>query len=201
MVDLMQALVDLWAVASKRLGAGPDVAIDVYDDIRFATIDVIASIAFGTGASFSGVQTSLDYLEANLSAGPSARPEVPKLVSDLQVLLDTIGDGVLFPAPSFLPWLTRNFNRKWRNALTSSHKFLKNRLYAARANYSLDAKDADKPAANVADNVLDMILDKEREDQLRGTEALTEAEIIDELLVFALGGSESALCSTSKFED
>ncbi|KAJ7280942.1 cytochrome P450 [Mycena rebaudengoi] len=191
MVDLMQALVDLWAVASKRLGAGPDVAIDVYDDIRFATIDVIASIAFGTGASFSGVQTSLDYLEANLSAGPSARPEVPKLVSDLQVLLDTIGDGVLFPAPSFLPWLTRNFNRKWRNALTSSHKFLKNRLYAARANYSLDAKDADKPAANVADNVLDMILDKEREDQLRGTEALTEAEIIDELLVFALGGSET----------
>ncbi|KAJ7882836.1 cytochrome P450 [Mycena leptocephala] len=189
MVDLMQELVDLWAVASKRLGAGPDVAINVYDDIRFAAIDIIASITFG--ASFNGVKTSLDYLEANSFAGPSARPEVPKLVSDLEVLLDTIGDGVLFPAPSFLPWLTRNFNRRWRNALTRSHEFLKNRLYAARANYGLEAKDADKPAANVADNVLDMILEKEKEDQLRGVEALTEAEIIDELLVFALGGSET----------
>ncbi|KAJ7503433.1 cytochrome P450 [Mycena galericulata] len=189
MVDVIQELVDLWAVASKRLGAGPDVAINVYADIRFATMDAIASITFG--ASFNGIKTSLDYLEANSSAGPSARPEVPKLVSDLEVLLDTIGDGALFPAPSFLPWLTRNFNRQWRNALTSSHQFLKSRLYAARANYGLYANDADKPAASAADNVLDMILEKEKEDQLRGAEALTEAEIIDELLVFVLGGYDT----------
>ncbi|KAJ7505699.1 cytochrome P450 [Mycena galericulata] len=189
MVDVIQELVDLWAVASKRLGAGPDVAINVYADIRFATMDAIASITFG--ASFNGIKTSLDYLEANSSAGPSARPEVPKLVSDLEVLLDTIGDGALFPAPSFLPWLTRNFNRKWRNALTSTHQFLKSRLYAARANYGLYANDADRPAASAADNVLDMILEKEKEDQLRGAEALTEADIIDELLVFVLGGYDT----------
>ncbi|KAJ6608065.1 cytochrome P450, partial [Mycena sp. CBHHK59/15] len=175
-VDLKQELIDLWSVGAKRLGTGgsTDIAINALDDIRLATIDVIASITFG--ASFNGVKASLDYLEANPSAAPSSRPEITKLAADLEVLLDTIGDGVLFPAPSLLPWLTRNFNRKWRKAIN---------------NYALEGKDSEKPAAHKADNVLDMIMEREREDQSKGAVALTEAEIIDELTTFALGGSET----------
>ncbi|KAJ7808617.1 cytochrome P450 [Mycena olivaceomarginata] len=187
-VDLMQELVDLWALGAKRLST-PTAAIDVLDDIRLATIDVIASITFG--ASFQGVRMSLDYLEAAPTAPPSARPPIPKLAADLEVLLDTIGDGVLFPAPRLLPWLTRTFNRKWRRAITSTHDYLRGRLYAARADYAVEGRDAEKAAANKADNVLDMIMEREKEDRAKGAEVLTEAEIIDELTTFALGGSET----------
>jgi cytochrome P450 len=190
-VDLMQELVDLWALGAKRLSA-PTAAIDVLDDIRLATIDVIASITFG--ASFQGVRMSLDYLEAAPTAPPSARPPIPKLAADLEVLLDTIGDGVLFPAPRLLPWLTRTFNRKWRKAITSTHDYLRGRLYAARADYAVEGRDTEKAAANKADNVLDMIMEREKEDRAKGADTLTEAEIIDELTTFALGGSESASC-------
>ncbi|KAJ7459952.1 cytochrome P450 [Mycena latifolia] len=190
-VDLIQELVDLWSVGAKRLGKGgsTDVAINALDDIRLATIDVIASITFG--ASFNGVKASLEHLEANPSASPSSRPEIPKLAADLEVLLDTIGDGVLFPAPSLLPWLTRNFNRKWRKAIKSTHDNLRRRLYTAEAEYTLEGKDSEKPAAHKADNVLEMIMEREREDHSKGAVALTEAEIIDELTTFALGGSET----------
>ncbi|KAF8194043.1 cytochrome P450 [Mycena galopus ATCC 62051] len=188
MVDLMQELVDLWSAGAKRLGGSTD-AIDVLNDIRLATIDVIASITFG--ASFNGVKTSLDYLDSHPDASHSARPEIPKLAADLEVLLDTIGDGVLFPAPRWLPWLTRNFNRKWRKAITSTHAYLRGRLYAARADYALEGRDAEKASASQADNVLDMIMEREKEDRAKGAEALTEAEIIDELTTLALGGSET----------
>ncbi|KAF7309060.1 Cytochrome P450 [Mycena kentingensis (nom. inval.)] len=188
MVDLIQELIDLWTLASKRL-SGPTDALNAYDDIRSATIDIIASITFG--ASFNGGKTAYEYLEAHPELRGDARPESAQLPDDLQILLDTIGDGVLFPAPRLLPWITRTFNRKWRAALQRSHAFLKARLDGAREEYRLDERDEKRPAAAEADNVLDMILEKEKADQLRGTDALTETEIIDELLVFALGGSET----------
>ncbi|KAF8186072.1 cytochrome P450 [Mycena galopus ATCC 62051] len=188
MVDLMQELVDLWSAGAKRLGGSTD-AIDVLNDIRLATIDVIASITFG--ASFNGVKTSLDYLDSHPDASHSAPPEIPKLAADLEVLLDTIGDGVLFPAPSWLPWLTRNFNRQWRKAITSTHDYLRGRLYTTRADYALEGRDAEKASANQADNVLDMIMEREKEDRAKGAEALAKAEIIDELTTLALGGSET----------
>jgi cytochrome P450 len=193
-VDLMQELVDLWSIGAKRMGGSND-AINVLNDIRLATIDVIASITFG--ASFDGVKASLDYLEANPSASASARPEIPKLAADLEVLLDTIGDGVLFPAPRLLPWLTRNFNSKWRKAIDSTHAYLRGRLYTARADYALEGRESEKAAAHKADNVLDMIMEREKEDLAKGAEALSEAEIIDELTTFALGGSESTPFSRS----
>ncbi|KAK7055842.1 cytochrome P450 [Favolaschia claudopus] len=107
---------------SKRLGSNPTDVIDVLNDLRLTTFDAIASTTFGT--SFSGVRISLDYPKANPTASPSARPEIPKIAADLGTLFDTIGDGVLFPAPRFLPWLTRTFNRKWRKAITSTHDYL-----------------------------------------------------------------------------
>ncbi|KAJ7271167.1 cytochrome P450 [Mycena rebaudengoi] len=190
-VGVMQELVNLWHIAAKRLGTegSPDVAFNAFDDLRLAAIDVITSITFGT--SFNGVQASLDYLEANPSAAPSSRPVIPKLVTDIDILADTIGDGFYFPAPRLLPWLTRNFNRKWRNAINSTHDFLRRRLYAARADYALEGRDTEKPAASKADNVLEMILEREREDSSRGVAPLSEAEIIDELLSIALGGGTS----------
>ncbi|KAF8212986.1 cytochrome P450, partial [Mycena galopus ATCC 62051] len=50
---------------------------------------------------------------------------------------------------------------------------------------------AEKASASQADNVLDMIMEREKEDRTKGAEALTEAEIIDELMTLALGGSET----------
>ncbi|KAJ7354193.1 cytochrome P450 [Mycena albidolilacea] len=188
LVELMQELVDLWTVAAKRLPGSPDVAIDAMDDIRLASIDVIAAIAFG--GSFKSVKTSLDFLEATPAAGPSARPEVPKLASDLQDLLDVITEGIMFPAPSLLPFLTRNFNKKWRRAIDSIHGNMRTRLNATRTEYAEAAKDGGK-ALSEADNVLDMILEREREDMGKGVQALTESEILDELTLFALGGSET----------
>ncbi|KAJ6563669.1 cytochrome P450 [Mycena vulgaris] len=190
-VDRMQELVDLWSVAAKRLAVGSsiEVAFNALDDIRLSSIDVIASITFG--ASFDGVQASLEYLEGNPSASPSSRPAIPKLVADLEVLLETIGKGIFFPVHTLLPWWTRTFNHKWRKALSSTHGYLRSRLYSARADYEAEHNTSEKPAAHKADNVLDIILEREREDQRRGAETLTEAEIIDELTTFALGGSET----------
>ncbi|KAJ7067242.1 cytochrome P450 [Mycena amicta] len=188
-VDRMQELVDLWSVAIKRLDVSTEVAFDALDDIRLSSIDVITSITFG--ASFDGIKASLEYLEENPSVSPSSRPAIPKLVADLEVLLETIGNGIFFPFHSLLPWWTRTFNHKWRKALTSTHGYLRSRLYSARADYEAERNTSEKPAAHKADNVLDIILEREREDQRRGAETLTEAEIIDELTTFALGGSET----------
>ncbi|KAJ7853816.1 cytochrome P450 [Mycena olivaceomarginata] len=188
LVELMQELVDLWTVAAKRLPGSPDVAIDAMDDIRLASIDVIAAIAFG--GSFKSVKTSLDFLEATPAAGPSARPEVPKLATDLQDLLDVITEGIMFPAPSLLPFLTRNFSKKWSRAIDSIHGNMRTRLNATRTEYTEAAEDGGK-ALSEADNVLDMILEREREDMGKGVQALTESEILDELTLFALGGSET----------
>ncbi|KAJ7790786.1 cytochrome P450 [Mycena olivaceomarginata] len=188
LVELMQELVDLWTVAAKRLPGSPDVAIDAMDDIRLASIDMMAAIAFG--GSFKSIKTSLDFLEATPAAGPSNRPEVPKLASDLQVLLDVIAEGIHFPVLSLLPFLTRNFNKKFRRAINSIHGNMRTRLNATRTEYAEAAKDGGK-ALNEADNVLDMILEREREDMGKGVQALTESEILDELTLFALGGSES----------
>jgi cytochrome P450 len=107
------------------------------------------------------------------------------------VLLETIGSGIFFPVPTLLPWWTRTFNHKWRKALTSTHSYLRSRLYSARVDYEAERNTSEKSAAHRADNVLDIILERERGDQTRGAKTLTEAEIIDELTTFALGGSES----------
>ncbi|KAJ6628495.1 cytochrome P450 [Mycena sp. CBHHK59/15] len=191
MVDHVQELVDVWAVGARRLGTGSsaDVAINAIDDLRLLTVDIIASITFGT--SLNGVKASLDYLEANPSAGASSRLEIPQLVVDLEVLLHTIAGGGRFPIRSLLPWWTRNFNRKWRKAIDRIHDNLRRRLQTARAEYALQAKGSEKPAAHKADNVLDIILEREREDESKGVVALTESEIIDELTTYALGGSET----------
>jgi cytochrome P450 len=191
MVEHVQELVDVWAIGARRLGTGssPDVAINAINDLRLLTVDIIASITFGT--SLNGIKTLLDYLEANPSAGPSSRLDIPPLGVDLEVLLHTIAGGGRFPIPSLLPWWTRNFNRKWRKAIDRIHDNLRRRLQTARAEYALQARDPEKPAAHKADNVLDIILEREREDELKGVVALTESEIIDELTTYALGGSES----------
>ncbi|KAJ7305635.1 cytochrome P450 [Mycena albidolilacea] len=190
-VDRMQELVDLWSVAAKRLavGSSTEVAFNALDDIRLSSIDVIASITFGT--SFDGVKASLEYLDRNPSASPSSRPATPKLVTDLEVLLETIGSGIFFPVPTLLPWWTRTFNHKWRKALTNTHSYLRSRLSSARVDYEAERNTSEKSAAHRADNVLDIILERERGDQTRGAKTLTEAEIIDELTTFALGGSET----------
>ncbi|KAF7309083.1 Cytochrome P450 [Mycena kentingensis (nom. inval.)] len=188
MAELVQEIIDLWSLGSKRL-SGPSDAISALDDIRCATLDIIASITFG--ASVNAGKAAHEYLEAHPEAPPDARPAPPRLVADLQVLLDTLAKGVLFPIPTLVPWITRAFNRKWRASLNRTHAFLKGRLSAARAEYMLDERDASRPAPSEANNVLDMIFEKERADELRGAEALSEAEIIDELLVYALAGSET----------
>ncbi|KAJ6582654.1 cytochrome P450 [Mycena vulgaris] len=190
-VDRMQELVDLWSVAAKRLtgGSSTEVAFNALDDIRLSSIDVIASITFG--ASFDGIKTWLEYLEQNPSVEPSSRPEIPQLIADLEVLLETIGNGITFPVPALLPWWTRTFNHRWRKALTGTHGWLRLRLYSARADYEAECNTSEKPAAHKADNVLDIILEREREDKTKGAQTLTEGEIIDELTTFALGGSET----------
>ncbi|KAJ7815931.1 cytochrome P450 [Mycena leptocephala] len=191
MVEHVQELVDVWAIGARRLGTGssPDVAINALNDLRLLTTDIIASITFGT--SLNGIKTLLDYLEANPSAGPSSRLEIPQLVVDIEVLFGTIAGGGRFPIRSLLPWWTRNFNRKWRKAIDRIHDTLRRRLQTARAEYTLQAKGQEKPAAHKADNVLDIILEREREDESKGVVALTESEIIDELMTYALGGSET----------
>jgi cytochrome P450 len=196
MVEHVQELVDLWAIGARRLGTGssPDVAINASNDLTLLSVDIIASITFGT--SFNGIKSSLDYLEANPSAGPSSRLEIPQLVVDLEVLSHTIAGGRRFPIRSLLPWWTRNFNRKCRKAIDRIHDTLRRRLQTARAEYTLLAKGPEKPAAHKADNVLDIILEREREDESKGIAALTESEIIDELTTYALGGSESTSYST-----
>jgi cytochrome P450 len=143
------------------------------------------------GTSLNGTKTLLNYLEATPSAGPSSRLEVPQLVRDLEVLLHTIANGGMFPVPSLLPWWTRTFNRKWRSAIGRIHAGLRTRLQTARAEHASETRTSEKPAAHKAQNVLDIILEREREDEYKGVAALTESEIIDELTTFALGGSES----------
>jgi cytochrome P450 len=190
MVEHVQELVDVWAIGASQLRTGfsGDVAINAIEDLRLLTVDIIASITFGT--SFNGTRALLNYLEATPSAGPSSRLEVPQLVLDLEVLLHTIADGGMFPVPSLLPWWTRTFNRKWRSAIGRVHASLRTRLQTARVEYASEARD-DRPAAHKAENVLDIILERERQDGYKGVGALTESEVIDELTTFALGGAES----------
>lgn len=191
MIEHVQELVEVWAIGASRLrtGSSGDVAINAIEDLRLHTVDVIASITFGT--SLNGTRTLLNYLEANPSAGPSSRLEVPQLVLDLEVLLHTIADGGMFPVPSLLPWWTRTFNRKWCSAIGRIHAVLTTRLQTARAEYASETRDSEKPAPHKAENLLEMILEREREDEYKGVAALTESEIVDELTTFALGGAES----------
>ncbi|KAJ7347439.1 cytochrome P450 [Mycena albidolilacea] len=190
MIEHVQELVEVWAIGASQLrtGSSGDVAINAIEDLRLLTVDIIASITFGT--SFNGTRALLNYLEATPEAGPSSRLEVPQLVLDLEVLLHTIADGGMFLLPSLLPWWTRTFNRKWRSAIGRVHAGLRTRLQTARAEYASETRD-ERPAAHKAENLLDIILEREREDGYKGVVALTESEIIDELTTFALGGAET----------
>ncbi|KAK6975045.1 cytochrome P450 [Favolaschia claudopus] len=166
--DLMQEIVDLWSVGARRLGSNPMDVIDVLNDLRLTTIDV-----------------RLHYFRHLVQR----RPNIPKLAADLEILFDTIGDGLLFPAPRFLPWLTRTFNRKGGKAIASTHDYLRGRLHAARAQYASEGREAEKAATSKADTVLDIILGREKEDWAKGAETRSEAEIMDESTALALGGS------------
>jgi cytochrome P450 len=164
------------------------------DDLRLASIDVIASITFGT--SFNSIRTAIDLLESDPRAGPSTRPPTPALARSLEQLLETIGDNITFPIPALLTWWTRAFDHKWRRARNLLYEFLEAKLDTAREVYGTSGENERRPAARLADNVLDMILESEREDHLKGEKALSRNEILDELATYALAGSESTLPTT-----
>jgi cytochrome P450 len=165
------------------------------EDIRLASIDVIASITFGM--SFNSIRTAVDFLESEPYAPASSRPPTPSLARSLEQLLETIGRNALFPIPSLLTWWTRMFDTKWNRAHKHMHQFLGDKLDKARQEYEISGQNQRKPEARLADNVLDMILEKEREEKLKGDAPLSRSEMIDELATYALGGSESECTCTS----
>ncbi|KAJ7152702.1 cytochrome P450 [Mycena crocata] len=189
-VEQAQELVELWSICAPRLkpvvsgGSTTDIAISAEQDLRLATIDVISSIIFGT--SFNCTKASAEYVISNPSASPSARPKLLKLGQDLQVLMDSVGEGMKLWAPVRL-WYQRNLNRKWRGAKQRTLDFLTEQLRAARA----ANEGSEKIGANRADNVLEMIIEREKEDAGKGVEGLRGDEILDTMTLFAIGGFET----------
>jgi hypothetical protein len=191
MTQSIMEMVELWTLSSERLRNkdSSEQAFSATDDIRLASIDVIASITFG--ASFNSIRNALELLESDHQAAASKRPPTPALAHALEQLLETISDGMLFPFPSLFTWWTRTFDTKWDRAHKLLFKFLETKLGQAREAHEMLGHSDKQPQARLADNVLDMILEKEREDLLKGEEALTHQEILDELATYALAGSES----------
>jgi cytochrome P450 len=192
MTECGMELVQLWTLCSERLRADPagEHAFSALDDLRLATIDIIASITFGT--SFGSTKAAVDLLTADRQAGPSARPPTPELACVLQDLLDTVGDSVFFPFPRILPWWTRTFNKKWRRAHNILYTFLGKKLDAAKITYNIGDRQHARVGSRKADNVLEMILEKEKEDNQKGNDTLGRGELLDELAMYAVAGSESA---------
>ena len=184
-------MIQLWSLSSERLrkGDSKERAFNAMDDIRLSTIDVIASITFGT--SFNSIRTAVEFLESEPHAPASKRPPTPILARSLEQLLITIGRNSLFPIPNLLTWWTRTFDTEWNRAHKHLHRFLGDKLDEARQVYESSGQSEKRPEARSADNVLDMILEKEKEGQLKGEAALNRSEILDELATYALGGSES----------
>jgi cytochrome P450 len=193
MTKVIMELIHLWSLSSDRLRSAPttDRAFSAMDDIRLATIDIIASITFGT--SFDSIRAAVDLLESEAQAGASKRPPTADLPSTIDQILKTIGRNAVSPSPFLREFWTKNFDRKWNSARKSFYTFLGAKLDAARAMYDPSQCQRDIPAARRADNVLEMILEKEREGHLKGIEVLTRSEIMDELATYVLGGSESTL--------
>jgi hypothetical protein len=191
MTENIMELVELWSLCSERMLADPkgQRAFSAMDDLRLVTIDIIASITFGT--SFGSTKAAIDLLNSDHQAGTSTRPPTPELACALQDFLDTIGDSVFFPFPSLLPWWTRTFNKKFRRARKILHTFLGDKLDAAKITYGINDEQHSGVGSRKADNVLEMIVEKEKEDTLKGGGTLNRNEVIDDLAVYALGGSES----------
>ena len=191
MTENIMELVELWMLCSERMLADPKMghAFSAMDDLRLVTIDILASIIFGT--SFGSTKAAIDILSSDRQAGTSTRPPTPELSCALQDFLDTIGDSVFFPFPSLLPWWTRTFNKKFRRARKMLHAFLGGKLDAAKITYGINDEQHSGVGSRKADNVLEMIVEKEKEDTLKGGGTLNRNEVIDDLAVYALGGSES----------
>ena len=191
MTESIMEMIQLWSLSSERLrkGDSKERAFNAMDDIRLSTIDVIASITFGT--SFNSIRTAIEFLESEPHAPASKRPPTPILARSLEQLMVTIGKNALFPIPNLLTWWTRTFDTEWNRAHKHLNRYLGDKLDEARRAYESSGQSEKKPEARSADHVLDMILEKEKEGQLKGEAALSRSEIIDELATYALGGSES----------
>jgi cytochrome P450 len=192
MTESIMEMIELWTLSSERLRkqGSTERAFSAMDDIRLSAIDVIASITFGT--SFNSIRAAIDLLDSDPQLGASIRPPTPALAHALEQLLETIGRNALFPVPSLLTIWTRTFDREWNRARRLLYSFLEAKLDKAREAFESSGQNELKPEARSADNVLDMILEKEKEDHLKGEKALSKSEILDELATYALGGSESA---------
>ena len=191
MTETVMELVELWSLCSERMHADPkgERAFSAIDDIRLFTIDVIASITFGT--SFGSTKAAIDLLNSDHQARTSTRPPTPELACAMQDFIDTMRGTMFFPILSLLPWWTRTFNKKFRRARNILHAFLGEKLDAAKITYGISDK-LSHVGSRKADNVLEMIVEKEKEDSLKGGDTLSRNELIDELATYALGGSESA---------
>jgi cytochrome P450 len=191
MTETVMELVELWSLCSERMLADPEEerAFSAMDDLRLFTIDIIASITFGT--SFGSTKAAIDLLNSDHQAGTSTRPPTPELACVLQDFLDTGGETMFFPFLSLLPWWTRTFNKKFRRARNILHAFLGEKLDAAKITYGISDK-LSQVGSRKADNVLEMIVEKEKEETLKGNDPLSRNELIDELATYALAGSGSA---------
>jgi hypothetical protein len=166
MAESIMEMIELWSLSSERLRkeGTKERSFSAMDDIRLSSIDVISSITFGT--SFKSIRAGVNFLEAEPHASASTRPPTPSLTCSMDQLLNTIRKNVLFPIPSLLPWWMRTFDTKWNRAHKHLHQFLGDQLDKARQDYEMSGQNDRKPDARLADNVLDMILEKEREGQL-----------------------------------
>jgi hypothetical protein len=72
------------------------------------------------------------------------------------------------------------------------YTFLGKKLDAAKITYNIGDRQHARVGSRKADNVLEMILEKEKEDNLKGNDTLGRGELLDELAIYAVAGSESA---------
>jgi cytochrome P450 len=191
MTENIMELVELWMLCSERMLTDPEGghAFSAMDDLRLVTIDILASIIFGT--SFGSTKAAIDILSSDRQAGPSTRPPTPELSCALQDFLDTTSEALFSPTASLLPWWTRTFNKKFRRARKILHTFLEEKLDAAKIMYGVRDEHS-SAGSRKADNVLEMIVEKEKEDTLIGNDPLSRSELIDELAMYAIAGSGSA---------
>jgi cytochrome P450 len=192
MTENVMELVELWALCSERMLADPEGghAFSAMDDLRLVTIDIITSVTFGT--SFGSTKSAVDLLTSDRQAGTSTRPPAPELSCVLQDFFDAMGEVMFFPFPSLLPWWVRTFNKKFRRARKILHTLLGEKLDAAKITYGTRDEQHSGVGSRKADNVLEMIVEKEKEDTLKGNDPLSRNELIDELVLYAMAGSESA---------
>ncbi|KAJ7799642.1 hypothetical protein B0H14DRAFT_3156389 [Mycena olivaceomarginata] len=128
LVELMQELVDLWTVAAKRLPSSPDVAIDAMDDIRLASVDVIAAIRLRW--LLQERQDLARLPRGHTRRGPVRSPRGSEA-----------RDGPAGPAG---PAGRDHGGDHWSRAIDSIHGNMRTRLNATRTEYAEAAKDGGK---------------------------------------------------------